>query len=365
MTRGIRLGRIGGVDIIADLSVLVVSAAVAWLLYVDIEISHPGTSPSVATVVAIFAGLGFVLSVLAHEGSHAVVARRRGLGVRRIRLLAFGGYTTIEGKPTGPADELFVSAAGPIVSIVISGILWLAAAGFGAISAAQSSLQFLAFANLFVAGFNLLPGFPLDGGRVLRSVVWAIKGDRIRATEVAVTSGRVFGWIVIGGATVYAFTGLDPWSLLWIILGWYLLRSAEVAGRRERLLVAVDGMVARDVMHPTPDPVPGEMLVGRVIELYQMGHRLRSQPVVVGGRIRGVLGESEIEMLSPARRLTSRASAAMSKIGPRDVVGIGMPLDALAARPPGKTGRLVVVDEGRAVGIIEGADLQSAVEGRK
>ncbi|MEN8114704.1 MAG: site-2 protease family protein [Actinomycetota bacterium] len=361
MTRGIRFGRIGGVDIVADLSVIVVSAAIAWLLYVDIEVTYPGTAQGMGTVIAVLTGAGFVVSVLAHEASHAIVARRRGLTVRRIRLLAFGGYTTIEDKPNKPSDELFVSAAGPVVSIFLSGVLWLGGAGIGGAPAARSALQFLAFANLFIAVFNLLPGFPLDGGRVLRSIVWAMKGDRIRATEVAVRSGRAFGWVVIGGATFYAFTRLDPWSLLWVILGWYLLRSAEVAGRRERLLVAVDGMVAGDVMHPTPDPVPGEMLVGRVIELYQMGARLRSQPVVVGGRIRGVLGESEIEQLSPARRLTARASAAMSEIGPRDVVGIGMPLDALAARPPGKTGRLVVVDEGRAVGIIEGSDLASAV----
>lgn len=361
MSRGIRLGRIVGADVVADFSVLVVAAAAAWLLYVDVGITQPSATQATATIVAIIAGAGFVLSVLAHEASHAVVARYRELDVRRIRLLAFGGYTTIEGRPDRPMDELLISAAGPLASFVIAGVLLLISVGIGGVPEAQSSLQFLAFANVFIAVFNLLPGFPLDGGRVLRAVVWSVKGDRVKATEAAVRAGRIFGWMVIGGATAYAFARFDPWALLWIILGWYLLRSAEVAGRRERLLVAVDGLVAGDVMHRTPDPVPGEMLVGRVIELYQMGARLRSQPVVVDGRIRGVLGEHEIEKLSPSRRISSRASAAMSKIGPRDVVGIGMPLDALAQRPPGKTGRLIVVDQGRAVGIIEGSDLAKAV----
>jgi predicted transcriptional regulator len=126
--------------------------------------------------------------------------------------------------------------------------------------------------------------------------------------------------------------------------------------------VQVDGLVAGDVMRKTPDPVPGEMLVGTVVDLYQIGFRLRSLPVVVDGRIRGVLGEPELEQLSPARRISIRASAAMAKIGPRDVVDIRMPLDAMATRPSGKTGRFVVVEQGRAVGIIEGADLDSVVD---
>ena len=362
MNRGLRLGSIAGITIIADLSVVVVAVGVAWLLYVDIGLSLPDTSQALGTAVATLTGVGFIASILAHEASHAVVARGRGLRVSRIRLLAFGGYTTIEDKPRAPADELLISAAGPAISLALAVIFWILGLALGSVPAGASSLQFLAFANLFVALFNLLPGFPLDGGRVLRSAVWAIKGDRIRATEIAVRAGRVFGWMVIGGALYSTLTRLDGWSLLWVVLGWYLLRSAEAAGRRERLLASVDGMVAGDVMHPTPDPVPGEMLVGRVVELYQMGARLRTQPVVVDGRVRGVLGQPEIDRLAPARRRNARAASVMSAIGPRDVVGVRMPLDALAQRPPGKTGRLVVVDEGRAVGIIEGADLASAVD---
>lgn len=362
MNRGIRLGRIGGVEIVVDLSVFVIAAAMVWVLYVDIGIAYPQTDPAFATTIAIVAGALFVLSVLIHEGSHAVVAKRRGLDVRRIRLLAFGGYTATEGKAERPSDEFFVSIAGPVASLIVSGIVWLVAALAGGAPEVQSSIHFVAFVNLFIAVFNLLPGFPLDGGRALRAVIWHLNGDRVKATEIAVASGRIFGWIVIGLATAVALTRFDPWALLWIILGWYLLRSAGVAGRRERLLARVDGLVAGDAMHKTPDPVPGEMLVGTVVDLFQIGARLRSLPVEVDGRIRGVLGESEITRLSPARRVSIRAAAAMTRIGPGDVVDIRMPLDAVAARPPGKTGRFVVVDEGRAVGIIEGADLEAVVD---
>ncbi len=362
MNRGIRLGRIDGVEIVADLSVFVIAAAMVWVLYLDIGIVYPQTDPALATVIAIIAGALFIFSVLVHEGSHAVMAKRRGLHVRRIQLLAFGGYTKIEGKEESPSDEFMISIAGPVASLAMAGIFWLIAAVSVGVPELQSSLYFVAFANLFIALFNLLPGFPLDGGRALRSAIWHFTGDRVKATNIAVTSGRILGWIVIGVSTVVALTAFNLWALLGIILGWYLLRSAGVAGRREQILVQVDGLVAGDVMRKTPDPVPGEMLVGTVVDLFQIGARLRSLPVEVDGRIRGVLGEQELDQLSPARRVSIRASAAMAKIGPGDVVDVRMPLDAMATRPAGKTGRFVVVDQGRTVGIIEGADLEAVVD---
>ncbi|MEA2009679.1 MAG: M50 family metallopeptidase [Actinomycetota bacterium] len=362
MNRGIRLGRVGGVEIVADLSVLIIAAVMVWVLYVDIGVMYPQTDPAFATTIAVVAGVFFVVSVVLHEGSHAVLATRRGLRVRRIQLLAFGGYTKIEGKEERPSDEFVISVAGPVTSLIVAGIFALISAIAGGAPEVQSSIRFLAFANLFIAVFNILPGFPLDGGRALRAAIWHVTGDRVRATNIAVASGRVFGWGVIGVAIVVALTGFDPWAVLWILLGWYLLRSAGVAGRREQILVQVDGLTAGDVMRKTPDAVPGEMLVGTVVDLFQIGARLRSLPVEVDGRIRGVLGEAELEQLSPARRISIRASAAMANIGPGDVIDVRMPVEAMATRPSGKTGRFVVVDNGRAVGIIEGADLKSVVD---
>ncbi len=362
MNRGIRLGRVGGVEIVADVSLLVVAAVIIWIVYVDIGIAYPATEATLTTIIALLAGAGVVGSVLAHEGSHAVVARWRGMHVRRIQLLAFGGYTTIDGKSERPLDELTVSAAGPIVSALLAGILWLVATVAAGVPEARDAIEFLAFTNLFIGLFNLLPGFPLDGGRVLRAAAWRMTGDRVRATTIAIQAGRVFGWIVIGVASALMLATLNPFALLGALLGWYLLRSAEVAGRKELLVTQVDGLVAADVMRRTPDPVPGEMFVAEVIDLYQIGARLRSLPVEVDGRIHGVLGELEVERLSPARRVSMRASGAMSKIGPGDVVDARMPLDTLMQRPSGSTGRLVVVRDGRAVGMIEGADIGSAAE---
>lgn len=362
MSRAIRLGRIGGADIVADLSVFVVAAAVVWVLYVDTGVAYPGTDPAVAAIIALLAGAAFVGSAVAHESSHAIVARRRGMRVLRVRLLSFGGHTMIDGRSERPVDELAISASGSVVSFALFGVFWLAGTIADGVPEIQASIRFLALVNLFIAGFNLLPGFPLDGGYVFRSVVWLINGDRLRATRIAVRAGRVFGWLVVGTAFVVALATLSPWALLGAVVGWYLVRSSEAAGRRELLEVGVEGLVAGDVMRETPDPVPGEMLIDRVIDLYQIGSRLRSVPVEVDGLIRGVLGEAEIGQLTPAGRVTNRASEVMAKIGPGDVIDVSMPLDAMMQRPTGRTGRRVVVRDGRAVGIIEAADLGDAVD---
>ncbi len=361
MKRGVHLGTIGGVEIVADLSVLVISALLMWVVYVDIGVTYPDTDPVVGTIIAVLAGVAFTASVFAHEGSHAAMAIHRGLVVRRIRLLGFGGYTEMEGDAGRPADEFVIAVAGPMVSFALSGLLWLLSLVTVGMPAARSSIQFLAFANLFIGAFNLLPGFPLDGGRALRAAIWRVTGDKVRATEAVVRAGRVIGWAVVAVGTLYAFASFQPVTLLLIVLGWYLLRSAEGAGRRERLLARVGGLVAGDVMRRTPDPVPGDMLVDRVIELFQIGDRLRSLPVEVDGRIRGVLGQPEIDRLSPVRRVMSHASQAMTQIGPGDVIDVDTPLESMMNRAPGKTGRLVVVEDGRVVGMIEGVDLGSVV----
>ena len=168
MNRGIRLGRIDGVEIVADLSVFVIAAAMVWVLYLDIGIVYPQTDPALATVIAIVAGALFILSVLIHEGSHAVMAKRRGLHVRRIQLLAFGGYTKIEGKEEGPSDEFVISIAGPVASLAMAIIFWLIATISVGIPEVQSSIYFIAFANLFIALFNLLgQSFALRGAKFL------------------------------------------------------------------------------------------------------------------------------------------------------------------------------------------------------
>lgn len=361
---GLRVGRVRGVEVVADASVFVLGAIVAWILFIDLAVTFPDADQGTSALVAVGAAVAFLVSIVAHEASHAVVARARGLRVRGIRLFIFGGYSIIETDGLRPQDEAAVSIAGPAASAIIAGAAW-GLSGMLSDPAVERSLLALAIFNAAIAAFNLLPGFPLDGGRVLRALLWRQSDDRIAATRRAAQWGRILGLGVIGVGLFIVLRFTDLTGIVWALLGWFLFRTATSAGRRDELMARVDGLVVRDVMRDVHEAIPGSMTVARVIELYQFGPRLRSMPVEVEGRVRGILGDPEIEALSPGRRAAARSSAAMTKIGPDDIVEAAAPLDDFLARPAGETRRAIVVDRGVVVGVVEStemAELFAAVE---
>ena len=348
----VRFGRLGGVDLTADGSVLLLAVIVGWALFVDLGITHPHASNGDAGLVAIVGAVIFVASILLHELSHALVAQRSGLVVRRIRLFVFGGYSIIESDGLGPGKELRVAAAGPAASALLAAAFWLAGSLISD-ELVDRMLGALALFNLAIAVFNLLPGFPLDGGRMVRAILWRTSGDRVDATRRAVRLGRLLGLgtIAVGAVIIAALRDLS--GAVWMVVGWLLWRSASAAGRREELLARIDGVVVGDVMRDVTEAVPGSMTVARMIELYQFGRRLRSMPVEVEGRVKGILGEPEIEGMSPGRRAAARASSVMTHIGPDDVVDAATPLDVFVTSQGRRGGRVVVVEAGRVVGIVE------------
>ena len=357
MRSGVPLGRIAGIEVVADASVLLLAALVAWALYLDVEATLPSSGGGAAAVAAVFGALLFVVGILVHELSHAFVARRRDVEVTGVRLFVFGGYTTMEGEPPRARDEFAIAAAGPAASFAVSAVLYLASLASTALPAMSRALLALAIANLALAAFNLLPGFPLDGGRVLRAVVWQRSGDRAKATQIAVRSGQVVGFGLMGVGVAFLVTTQDFAGFWWLLIGWFVYRTAADAGKRENVIGKIEGLTAADVMRSTPDAVPGDMPVGTVVDLYQIGRRLRSLPVEVDGRIRGVIGQRELDEVSPDVRATARAETVMTTIGPDDVVDAGTSLESLFAGPIGEAGCVVVVSEGRVVGVIENEDL--------
>jgi Zn-dependent protease len=358
---GARFGRLGGVELTADGSVLLLAAVTAWVLFADLTIAFPAADAGDAGLVAAVAAIILVGCILLHELSHALLAQRRGLRVRRIRLYVFGGYSVIESEGLDPGDELVVSVAGPIASGLLAAAFW----GAGELISedlVSRAMYALAVFNGAIAAFNLLPGFPLDGGRVLRAALWRKSGDRLDATRRAARFGRMLGLGVVGVGAFVLLRFADLTGAVWAVLGWFLYRSAGSAGRREELLARIDGLVVRDVMRDVDEAVPGSMTVARLIELYQVGTRLRSMPVEVDGRVRGIIGDREIESMSPGRRIAARASSAMTAIGSEDVVASSTPLDVFFARPAGRSGRALVVDGGRVVGVVESDEVAHLFE---
>ncbi len=360
---GFRLGRVFGIDVVADGSLLALGLLLVASLFVDLRRVAPGTSPEWLLAAAALGGAVFIASILVHEISHSVLAMRRELPVRRIRLFIFGGVSEIEREASNPGDEFVIAVAGPITSAIVGGLLLLAALAVPSDWIVVERLaRVLGFVNLLLAGFNLLPGFPLDGGRALRALLWR-RDDRDRATRRAIEGGRVLALVLIGAGAWLLIRRRDITGLWTVAVGWYLLRAAVGAADREDILARIAGLTIADVMRPVTETVPGDATVAAVVALHQVGPALQPVPVVVDGRVHGVIGDREIAPVDDAARAATLVAELMTPIGPRDVVAADEALDAFVSRPDGPSPCTLVVAGGRVVGIVTGRELGRAISG--
>jgi Zn-dependent protease len=303
-------------------------------------------------------GLLFLGSVFLHELSHSLVALRRGLSVRRIRLFIFGGVSEIEEEAETPGDELFVTLAGPAASLGLGvaflGLGWALAGGFRMPSRIA---LILGVANLSIAVFNLLPGLPLDGGRMLRALVWRRSGDRTRATRLAVATGRAIGVLLMVAGVALVLAVRDLSAVWFVAVGWFLFEAASVSAVQEAFAKRIDGLSVGDVMRRTDMAVDGNSTVDAALELHGWGDKLRPLPVAVDGRVLGVFGTRQAEKVPVGERSRRLVRDAMRSIGPEDVIGAEVSLRRALTQEAGDAGILVVVDQGTVVGLLTGDEL--------
>jgi Zn-dependent protease len=362
---GIRLGAPAGIPVRADWSVGVVAWLVTWVLAVEALPSlAPGESRAAYWATAVATAAAFLGGLLAHELAHSVVARGRGVAVRDIRLWALGGIATLEGEPAQPRDDLAIAVAGPAASVAIgAGALAAAAlaAWAGAPELAVAALVWLATINAVLAVFNLIPAAPLDGGRVLRAVLWRRRGDRTSATVSAARAGRIVGfgmlWLGLVELVLVGIGGL--WTS---ILGWFVLSAARdeevtavATGRLERLQVA-------DVMTRDPVVVPAWFPVDRLVESDVVRRRCSTLPIVDdAGRLAGLVTLEAMLSVPPALRGVTRATDVAVPVGALATARADEPLLVALGRLDGRRGgRVVVVEGGRVVGIVSPSDVTRA-----
>lgn len=268
----VRLGRIAGVRIGLNWSLLAMVVLVASGL-ADNRFSYeaPGYPRMAYVVAGVVTAIGLLLGVLLHELGHAVAARRYHLAVDGITLNWMGGVTRIQGDTDRPAPELVVAGIGPLVSAAFGGLLWLArllveSAGGGDLVVA--SLGWLAAINVVLAVFNLLPAAPLDGGKVLHAVTWAITGNRWRATRVAASTGAGLGALMVIGGLILIARSMDPIDGLFLgVIGWWLLSSARAEREVGAAQHALGGLRISDLMRPV-GAAPGWITVRTFAEEY-------------------------------------------------------------------------------------------------
>lgn len=358
MRRGFRLGSVQGVDVTADLSLFVIAALLTWSLYVDLDRAFPSSSSDLILMAAAAGGVLFFGSVFMHELSHSLVALRRGLSVRRIRLFIFGGVSEIEEEASSPSDELLVTLAGPVASIVL-GIVFLL--GGWALSGQWAMLSRIALilgvANVAIGLFNLLPGLPLDGGRLLRALIWHRSGDRARATKLAVTTGRWLGALLMVAGVALMLSLRDISALWFVAVGWFLFEAASTSALQEAFSSRIEGLAIGDVMRRTDTSIDGESTVADALDLHGWGDKLRAMPVAVDGRVTGVFGTREVAAVDESERGSVKVRDAMATIGPGDVIESDELLRRALAREAGQAGVLVVVERGEVVGVLTGEEM--------
>jgi Zn-dependent protease/CBS domain-containing protein len=362
------VGRIRGVPVFVHWSVVIITALIAWGLAGQALPAVDPDRPTWAYVVTgAVAAVVFMLGLLAHEASHAVVARRAGVEVESITLWLFGGVAQLRGEAQDPGTELRIAGVGPLVSFLLGAVFYglaVALAAAGVPDVILAAITWLAIINVVLAVFNVLPGAPLDGGRLLRAALWKWRGDRTWAAITAARAGRGLGAVLIGlGLAQFLLTNTG--SGLWLaLIGWFILSAAGAEEQHARLDSVLAGVRVRDVMTARPDTVPADLTVAELIERHLFTQRHTSFPLVDDdGRPLGLVTLARIKQV-PAER---RAHTRLTDIAYRaDEVPLAAPDDPISELLPRLTriadGRALVVERGQLVGIVTPTDITRAVE---
>jgi Zn-dependent protease/CBS domain-containing protein len=362
-----RLGRVAGVPIGVNWSVLVIFALIAWgLSAVQFPNAYPGRPGWTYVVAGLGAALVFLLGLLAHEVSHAVVAQRNGLSVNSITLWMFGGVAELRGDARSPGAELRIAGVGPLVSLLIGVVFGIIAAGVAVVygtGLAFGAFAWLAGINVALAIFNVLPAAPLDGGRLLRAALWKWRGDRTWAAVIAARAGRIFGVILIVLGLVQFLVGAGVGGLWLALIGWFLVGAATAEEQQARVGDALSGVRVGDVMTAHPQTIAPDISVADFVDRHLLAHRHSAFPLTDGDRPVGLVTLDRVRQVPYERRSSLRISDVACP--PEDLVltAPDEPLTELLPRLADcADGRALAVEDGRLVGIISPSDISRAVQ---
>ncbi|MBF8188817.1 site-2 protease family protein, partial [Nonomuraea sp. K274] len=369
MRSSIRLGRFAGVPVGLNYSVLIIVAIlVVGLAFGRFPVDFPGLSPVVYVLAGLVTAVLFLASLLAHELSHAVVAKRHGIEVAQITLWLLGGVAELRGEPRSPAADLKIAVVGPVTSllcgVVFGGIAMLLAAA-GGTPLVSGMFVYLAAVNVLLAVFNLIPAAPLDGGRVLRALLWGRWGDRTRAAITAARAGRGFGYALITLGFLQVVTGGGFEGLWLVLIGLFLVNAATAEEQQAQVGAALHGIKVGDVMSDRLIVAHPDESVAGLIDRVVMRERLSTYPLVdQDGRFAGLVTLNRIRRVKPEERAGTllRDIACPPQEVPRSRPE--EPLVALLGRMNGcADGRAVVLDpEERLIGLLTSSDISRVIQ---
>lgn len=334
MNKGIRIARLFGIEIKLDWSWLLILMLIVWNLTSAFSQAHPDWGMLFSVSMGLLAAILFFLSVLLHELAHSLVAKSQGIPVSDITLFLFGGVSNIREEPKSPGSEFMMAVMGPVTSLVI-GFLLLVLSGIGLraenlrdlnimqfleeLGALRTILVWIGSVNVILGLFNLIPGFPLDGGRVLRSIIWSVTGNLRKATQWASYIGQAIAWIMIvtGMAMIFGiripFFGQGLIDGVWLILiGWFL-NNAAIRGYQQLVVRDILGNVpVKQMTKLNPPTVPAEISVETLIEDYIMQTDDHAFPVLRDGELIGIVCLDDVRRLPGEERARKTVSDIMT-----------------------------------------------------
>ncbi|MCW2880578.1 MAG: site-2 protease family protein [Sphaerisporangium sp.] len=365
MKQNLRLGHVAGIAVGAHWSTVMIALLIGGVLASTVLPQAVADQPPARYwIVAAVTSIVFLGSLLGHEIAHAIVARRRGVPVKSITLWLLGGVTEFAGETKTPKDEFQVSVAGPLVSLLLAGVFYAVAVFLKGPALVVAAVRWLALMNAVLAVFNMLPGSPLDGGRVLHAALWHRHGDRARADRATAKAGQALGMalIVVGGMELIllAWTG----GLWMMLIGWFLTSAARSEGLVRAAHEGLKGWRVRDVMTTSPDLAPAWQDIDDFISTVALRSRQTVFPVVdFAGEPAGTLSLEALTAIPPDQRHDRRISTVAKRLPPDRLLSPDDDAAKILERPAfGGELMAVVVDAGHIVGMVTTADLTRALQ---
>jgi Zn-dependent protease/predicted transcriptional regulator len=355
-----RVGRIAGIEVRVDSSWVVIALLITYSMYLRASNLYPELSGGGAVALGILATVLFFGSVLVHELAHAVVSQARGIRVQDITLFLFGGATRARVDSRGPGDEFLIAVVGPLTSGLLAALFGIIV-GLGGDSLSRplaGTLGYLAWTNLLLAGFNLVPGFPLDGGRLLRAAIWKATGSLPRATRVASLAGQAVGWLLVAAGVASLLAGDLAGGIWFAFIGWFLVQAARSSYQELQLQQLLRGVEAEDVMAGDLVRIPPELSLQHAVDDYFMRYDHSAFPVEEQGRTIGLLTLRGVRRVPREQWPTRRVRDHMVPLSEQVVVTPDARMDGVVGKlQDSEAGRVLVAQDGEVVGIITPSDL--------
>ncbi len=367
MMKGVKLFRVLGIQISLNYTWFIVFGLIVWSLASGYFPYHyPGLSRSAHWMMGFLGAVFLFLSVLAHEVTHSYIAKKEGMDVSEITLFIFGGVSQLTKEPEDPQKELKVAIGGPASSLVLALIFWIlskATSPFPDLLLYTGLLNYLAFINLALAVFNLIPGFPLDGGRILRAIYWRKTNNLRKATQIASEAGKWVGVGIILLGLFWILAGNLIGGFWFVIIGIFLRSAAEGGYQQAMMKGALEGVKLKELMSRGVISVQPSLPIDRLVEDFYLTYKHNTYPVIDSDRIIGIITLKQVKEVPRSQWVEKTVRDVMMPL--REDITLdpdGEAGDALQKMIRSGEGRLPVVKEGKAVGMISRRDILNLLE---